>query len=119
MSDVEVRPTPKEEFDGDEGWSRVTDERELRGVEVVRDDQFGDWPWIVTIWVADFIRTDPLERELFHGIETALLGVPDVTKVAHDDRTTWIVAGTPSGEALVRAASAVVDDVVERARGLL
>jgi hypothetical protein len=32
------------------------------------------------------------------------------------DREVWFVIGTPSGEALVRAVAAVVDDLADQAR---
>ena len=49
-------------------------------------------------------------------IGSALRGVDGVAEVAEEDREVWYVTGTPSGEALVRAAAQVVDDLAGRAR---
>jgi hypothetical protein len=65
----------------------------------------------------EFIRVEPLESELRESTTAALLGVPGVDAVARQDREVWIVAGSPSGEALVRAAASVVDRYLSRTRG--
>ena len=111
----EIRRLPDEEVDGEEGWERLTDEPEIRGVEATRHDD-DDWPWSVVVWVMEFVREEPLESEIRHAMIVTLWAVPDVTAVAEEDREVWIVAGSPSGEALVRAAATVVDAFVARAR---
>jgi len=45
--------------------------------------------------------------------------VPGVTGVAEKDNETWRVTGRPSGEALVRAAAGVLDDLAGRMREAL
>lgn len=54
--------------------------------------------------------------ELRARIPGVLRCVDGVTDVVEDDREVWLVAGTPSAEALVRAAAVVVDDMADRAR---
>jgi len=111
-----VRRLPDEEVDGAEGWERLTDEPEVRGVEATRHDVDNEWTWSVWVWVMEFIREDPLESEIRDAILAALFAVRRVTAVAEEDREVWIVAGEPSGEALVRAAADVVDAFADRAR---
>jgi hypothetical protein len=111
----EVRRVPDEEVDGEEAWERLTEESEIRGVEATRHDDDG-WPWSVSVSVMEFIREEPLESEIRHAMIVTLWAVLDVTAVAEEDREVWIVAGAPSGEALVRAAATVVDAFAVRAR---
>ena len=111
-----MRRLPDEEVDGAEGWERLTDEPEVRGVEATRHDVDNEWTWSVGVWVMEFIREDPLESEIRDAILAALFAVRRVTAVAEEDREVWIVAGEPSGEALVRAAADVVDTFADRAR---
>jgi len=114
----DVRRVPDDEVDGDEGWERLTDDPDVRGVEAVKVGE-EEWPWQVIASVAEFLREDPLETELRERMAAALRAVPGVTDVAEEDREVWIVDGEPSGEALVRAAASVVDDLAPRARALM
>jgi hypothetical protein len=98
----------------DESWERVTGERDLRGVGAARTDFAGGWN--VTVAVIEFVREDPLESELRRRIAAALLSVDGVESAEEMDREVWFVIGTPSGEALVRAVAAVVDDLADQAR---
>jgi len=111
-----VQRLPDSEVDGEEGWDRLTDEPEIRGVEALLSDSGGKWPWQVTIWVAEFLREDPLQSELHQGLDRALRAVPGVLDVANEDTEVWVVAGTPTGDALVAAAAQVVDTLADRAR---
>ena len=114
--DGDIRRVPDDEVDGEEAWERLTDDPDVRGVEAVKLEASGDWAWQVGVFVAEFVRDDPLEDELRQGMDTALRAVPGVTDVAEEDREVWIVDGAPAGEALVRAAAAVVDRLAPRAR---
>jgi hypothetical protein len=114
--DDAVRRLPDEEVDGAEGWERLTDEPEVRGVEATRHDVDSGWTWSVGVSVMEFIREDPLESEIRNAMLAALVAVPRATAVAEEDREVWIVAGDPSGDALVRAAADVVDTFADRAR---
>ncbi|MEM8902170.1 MAG: hypothetical protein AAGA17_01000 [Actinomycetota bacterium] len=102
-----------------ESWTRRTDDPELRAVEAGRYRVAGQWPWHVTVAVAEFVRSAPLEREFVAAISGALRSVVGVTDVHHEDREVWIVAGTPSGEDLVRAVAAQVDRFAVRIEALL
>jgi hypothetical protein len=100
--------------DGDEAWERVTGEPQVRGVEAVRIDFAGGWN--VTVAVMEFVREDPLESELRRRIAAALLSAGGVEMAEELDREVWFVTGTPSGDALVRAAAEVVDDLAGQTR---
>ena len=116
MADA-IRRVPDDEVGGQEGWDRLLDD-DVRGVEAIRVGD-GEWPWQVILAVAEFVREDPLEIVLRERISQALRAVPGVTEVAEEDRQVWIVSGQPSGEALVRAAARVVDDLAPRSRALM
>jgi hypothetical protein len=96
----------------DEDWVRVTDDEEVLGVEAFKaDDQ-----WFVVVSMAEFVREEPLESELRRGVDHAIRSVSGVTNVWEEDREQWGAEGTPSGPALVRAVSTVIDNLADRAR---
>ncbi|TMR35132.1 hypothetical protein [Actinomadura geliboluensis] len=97
-----------------EEWLRKTDEPDLRAVSASKLRE-GPW-WHVSVWVMEFIRTDPLESELRHRIADALSAVPGVTDVEEEDREVWTVTGDSTGKALVEAVAQVVDDFSDRTR---
>ena len=107
MSEIAVKQVQPEDDEILEEWIRVTDDEDILGVSATRIA--GEWPWSVSVSVAEFIRTDPLESELQQSIKNALTGVPGVTAVAHEDREVWIVQGSPKGKDLVRACSVALD----------
>ena len=109
---IEVRQVVAD--DADEAWERVTGEPDVRGVEAGRFDFAGGWN--VTVAVMEFVREDPLEGELRRRIAAALRSVGGVETAEEMDREVWFVTGTPSGDALVRAAAEVVDDLAGQTR---
>jgi hypothetical protein len=100
--------------DADEAWERVTSDWEVRGVEAARRDDAGGWQ--VTVAVMEFVREDPLEGKLRRRIAAALRSVGGVDTAVEEDTEVWFVTGAPSGEALVRAAAEVVDDLADQTR---
>jgi hypothetical protein len=112
----QIRRVPADELysEVDEAWERITDDRDFLGVNATRSADTSRWQ--VTIAVAEFVREEPLESELRQRIAAALADVHGVARVDEDDREAWLVTGTPSGEALIRAAAQVVDDIGPRAR---
>lgn len=106
-----------EDFD-DDVLERLTDEPDLRGVEVARYSAPG-WPWSVGLYVAEHVREEPLESEMRAAVDVALRQVVGVDDVAEEDREVWIVSGSPSPEDLLAAASSVVDQLAERVRSEL
>lgn len=117
----EIRRVPEYESDPDvrEAWHRFTDDPDVRGVSATCFSH-GGWPgWQVHVAVAEFLREDPLEGELRERMAAALGGVDGAEEVAEEDREVWLVTGSPSGEALVRAAAGVVDGLAGRARAYL
>lgn len=108
----EIVQLPDDEVDGAEGWIRETDDPDIRNVEATRTEL----EWQVTVWVAEFLREEPLEGELHRGINIALSAVPGVSEVIEEDREIWAVTGQPSGRELVEVAARVVDALAVRAR---
>jgi hypothetical protein len=106
--DVRQSPPPDEQIT--EYWERIPEqERYLFGVEVCTGEDF-EGHWQVTWWAGEHFRDGTLGRELRRCFKVALGAVPGVTRV-HDLRwETWEVSGTPSGEALCRAAAGVLDE---------
>ena len=113
MSDDVLQVEPEDE-EINESWLRETDEPHLRAVEANRIDEIGGWQ--VTVWVMEYVRSDPLEAELRWRIGGALRGVSGVTSAEEQDRETWFVTGVPSGRALAEAAATVVDEFAGRTR---
>ena len=113
----EVHQVPVDDDDSyTETWQRLADdpvERAVRGVSVSRWD---DGQWQVWIWAQEYFRQGPTGVELRQRIVNALAAVEGVTTVADWDAESWCVLGTPSGEALTRAAAHVIDDLADRLR---
>ncbi|MEV3921370.1 hypothetical protein [Actinomadura coerulea] len=100
-----------------EEWIRKTDDPDLRAVSA---SKLRAAPlWNVSVWVMEFVRTDPLESELRRRIADALSAVDGVTSVEEEDREVWTVTGTPTGKALVEAAALVVDHLAPQTREAL
>lgn len=116
------RPAPPPLGRGvEERWTRRTREPDVRSVSTIKRagaewPWTKEWPWSVYIAAAEFAREEPLEGDLRRAVTTGLQSVPGVTKVVQEDREKWIVGGTPSGEALVKAAAAAVDGLADRIR---
>jgi len=72
--------------------------------------------WQVTWHAGEYFREDPLGVELRQRFRSVLGAVPGVTDVDEQGWEAWTVGGTPSGEALCRAAAAVVDEFADRMR---
>jgi hypothetical protein len=114
----EIRRIPSAELDegAEESWERSVDDPDIRGVDAARI-VLGELPyWQVGVAVAEFLRADPLDSELRQRMAAALRAVGGVEAVEEEDREVWLVTGTPSGEALVRAAAQVVDQLAARVR---
>jgi hypothetical protein len=110
----EVRRIEPEDDEIAEEWVRLTDEPEIRGVEAYTTGEADDW--VVAVWAQEFFRQDQLGVELRQRMQRALRAVPGATGVYEHDNEQWDVTGTPSGEALTRAAASVVDDLADRLR---
>ena len=110
----EVRQTTPRGAAVSESWERMPDgETHIRGVWV------GHWVegfWQVVIGAQEYFRQDPLGLELRQRLQTALSAVPGVTYAGEQDNETWEVSGSPSGEALCRAAANVLDELADRMR---
>ena len=114
----EFRQLPAAELDEhcEEIWERMTDDPDILGAGATKIT-FGEQSyWNVHVAVAEFLREDPLESELRLQMDYALTAVNGAESVWEEDREVWGVTGTPSGEALVRAAADVVDHLAARAR---
>ena len=116
MSTDNIRRVDPADEEIEEEWIPYTDDEDILGVGAWKAN---DDDWRVQIWVAEFIRDEPLESELGNGLDVALRSVEGVTDVVHKDREQWIAEGTPSGEALVHAAASFLDGFAERARAYI
>jgi hypothetical protein len=117
--DIQQVPSAELGEDAGEGWERLVDDADLRGISAYRII-LGEQPyWSVEVSLAEFLREEPLESELRQQMAAALGAVPGVEVVDEEDRESWFVSGSPSGEALVRAAGQVVDQLAARARAHL
>jgi hypothetical protein len=114
IEDIRQVPLPADQDDCDEAWERLTDEPSVRGVDSSRWADDGTWQ--VTVWAQEFFRSDPLGTELRERVVTALQSVEGTVSVTEHDNESWDVYGTPSGEALTRAAANVVDGLADRLR---
>src|SRR5450631_1333456 len=117
----EIQQVPSAELreDAGEGWERLVEDADIRGISAYRI-VLGEQPyWSVEVSLAEFLREEPLESELRRQMATALEAVPGAEVVDEEDRESWFVSGSPSGEALVRAAGQVVDQLAARARAYL
>jgi hypothetical protein len=113
MSDDPARVEPDDDEIAEE-WIRWTGEPWIRFVGACKVDVIG--PWLVSIGAQEFCRRDPLGAELRRRVQGALRAVDGVTGADEHDNETWYVTDTPSGEALIRAAARVVDDMALRLR---
>jgi hypothetical protein len=114
----EIRRVPEyESGDGvHEQWHRFTNDPDIKSISATWFTH-EDWSgWQVTVAVAEFLRDDPLGRELRERMTSALSGIDGAEDAFQDDTEAWLVTGSPSGEGLVRAAAQVVDDLGDRAR---
>jgi hypothetical protein len=87
----EVRHIPSNGSSGDERWQRLTEDPDIRGVEVIQLKPNGPWQWSVTVSVMEFIREDPLETEIRDAMAAELRAVPGVRRVNEEDREVWVV----------------------------
>lgn len=111
MPDHLVRLDDDEQYD--EGWERVTDDPQIRGVDACK--LAGEPWWQVGVGVAEFVGGAPIEGEFRQRIATALRAVAGVQRVDEEDTEVWLVTGQPpSAEALIQAVGAVVDDMAPR-----
>jgi hypothetical protein len=101
----------------DEAWERLTDDPEVRSVEVARSDEIGGWQ--VTVGAMEFLREDPLETEIRRRMAAALRAVDGVLTADEQDREVWFVTGAPSGKALAGAAARVVDGLAGEIRAYM
>lgn len=109
-----VRDRAQESEDISQAWTRSLDLDELTAVDALRLRGEQEWPWQVIVPVAEFIRTDPLQSELFHAVTSALQNLRGVREAAHDDREVWVVSGRVRGRSLVAAVGAVLDRLEPR-----
>jgi hypothetical protein len=100
--------------DSDEAWERdiEMDDGEVRFVEALRNDAGGDWQ--VAAPVMELVREESIAGELRRRIAAGLRSVEGVETADEMDTEVWLVTGTPSGEALVRAVGEVLDDLADQ-----
>jgi hypothetical protein len=121
---IEVaRVDPPEDDPARETWFREglePGDRHLRGAGAVREAP-GSPYWLAWAFMAEEISGGPLLSEVYSAVQDALEAVPGVAKAVadFDDQGLWVVWGTPSGEHLVSAMAAAVDELAPRVRQIL
>ena len=115
MEDITIKRIEPKDKELLEEWVRVTEEKDILGVCATRTPH-SDWPWQVSIYVAEFVRSEPLQSELFDAITSALSSVPGVTRAVQEDREVWAVQGNVAGDALVRACSVALNRLAQSLR---
>lgn len=112
----EIRQVMPEDDEVSEEWGRETNEQIL-GVSAcwIDVERF----WYVVVAAQEFFRQDPLGLELRQRAQRAMELVPGATGVEENDNETWLVTGSASGEALVRAVASVLDDLAPHMREAL
>lgn len=115
MAGIEISQVKPIDSEILEEWVRVTDEKHILGVCATRSSN-SRWPWHVSIYVAEYIRSQPLQSNLQVAITDALNAVPGVTKAAQEDREVWVVQGDVSGRSLILASAIALDSLAEATR---
>ena len=105
--------------DGVQEWVRRTDDDDVRGVGALQRWAGGRWNWQVDVWMAAFLRGQPLEGEMRSAVAGAIRSVAGVSEVAEGDREVWVLSGEPSGEELVRIVGEAIDRLAPAARAYL
>jgi hypothetical protein len=112
----EVRQTTAAKGEISECWERIPgDQAHLRSVGGYTEESVGGY-WQVVLAAGEYFRDDALGQELDQRLVSVLLAVPGVTSASRANWESWDVTGTPSGEALCRAAANVVDELAGRMR---
>lgn len=100
------RPTRQREFEDEDQpqvWG-VHEDDDIRSVWAVRVRNQPEWPWSVSVSVAEFLREEPLQSEFIDAVSAGLQSVRGVRKVVQEDREVWLVSGRLiSGKKLVIA----------------
>lgn len=119
MNNDRIVRVADDRVDGVAEWVRETDDDDVRGVGALQREVDGRWNWQVEVWVAEYLREEPLEGEMRSAVDSAIRSVEGVLEVAEEDREVWIVSGDPSGEELVRAVGEAVDQIAPAVRSHL
>ena len=109
----EISADVLDEVGADEGWTRVIDVPEVRGVRRLMD---APGIWSVVADAAEAVRGEPLRTEIRDRVGDALRAAPGVTGIDDNEPDLWIIAGSPNGRALVLAVASVVDELAPRIR---
>lgn len=100
---VEVKKIAPEDDEIREEWVRITKDEDILGVSAAKLSR-PQWSWQISVYVAEFIRHEPLESKLKKVITDSLRTVKGVKRVAQEDREVWLVDGdSVRGDDLVRA----------------
>ena len=99
-------PTRQREFEGEDQpqvWG-VHEDDDIRLVTAARVRNQPEWPWSVSVGVAEFLREEPLQSDFADAVSAGLKSVRGVRKVVQEDREVWLVSGRLiSGKKLVIA----------------
>ena len=96
MAADRIAQVPDNLVDGVQEWVRHTDDDDIRGVCALQRHRDGRWSWQVDVWVAEFVRDEPLESELRLAIAAAIRSVNGVTEVAEETVRCGCYQGRPA-----------------------
>ena len=91
-----------------EEWVHSSESRPFLNVSALKWRDESEFPWKVSVHLAELAREEPSVTLLDDAIFEALSDTANVTGVVRDDTEVWLVAGSPSGEDLVRNAGKVL-----------
>lgn len=115
MEDEIRRVEPLDDPEADiEEWTRVTEDPDVRGVDVSLLRHGGDWPWQIFVSAAEFVRDEPLESEFRRRINDAIRGTAGVSETIEEDREIWLAAGSPDGADLTRSVAEAIDSMAQQ-----
>jgi chorismate synthase len=115
----EIRRVEPEDPEVTEEWVRETeDPDELRDLEVYATSDSAGWVVYVPAQGV-FPGEDALGVELRQRLQRALRAVPGVTGVEEYGTEEWEISGTAAGDALIRGAANVLDEMAARLRAWL
>jgi hypothetical protein len=116
MAQVEVQQIQPFDSSIQEEWIRVTEEQDLLGVGA---SKFDSNTWRVFVNVAEFIREEPLQSDLFERITEALAKTDGVETAYQEDREVWIVQGDVTGESLIQSCAVALNELEPNIRAAI
>jgi hypothetical protein len=97
-----------------EEWARILHKNHMQfhSVDAIRvaDKAF---PFYLSFGAGEFIREMPFVEALNEAIYDAIMSVSGVETAFHEDTETYVITGTPNGEALVYEVAKAIDQYIK------